>query len=158
MEPEGSLPHLHEPTYHLPSFRARLIQSAPYHPISLLNILILPFYLSLGLQSGLFRVSPSNPVLFFSHTYYTLRPSYPSSVHANNVWWAAHIKKHLITQFCPQQRSRYTDWVRAGRFADRIPVEDRILCTRPDQPWGPPSLLYNRYGVIPRGKAAGMWR
>jgi len=26
-----------------------------------------------------------------------------------------------------------------------------------DQPWGPPSLLYNGYWVFPRGKAAGMW-
>ena len=29
---------------------------------------------------------------------------------------------------------------------------------RPDRPWGPPSLPYNRYGVIfPGGKAAGAW-
>jgi len=26
-----------------------------------------------------------------------------------------------------------------------------------DQPWGPPSLLYNGYQVFPRGKAAGAW-
>ena len=30
--------------------------------------------------------------------------------------------------------------------------------TRPDRPWGPPSLLYNGYRVIPGGKAAGAWR
>jgi hypothetical protein len=30
-----------------------------------------------------------------------------------------------------------------------------IFCTHPDLPCGPPSLLYNRYRVIPRGKAAG---
>jgi len=29
--------------------------------------------------------------------------------------------------------------------------------TRPDRPWGPPSLLYNGYRVFPRGKAAGAW-
>jgi len=29
MEHEGSLPRSHEPTHYLPSFRARLIQSAP---------------------------------------------------------------------------------------------------------------------------------
>ena len=28
---------------------------------------------------------------------------------------------------------------------DRIPVEDEIFSTRPDRPWGPPSLLYNEY-------------
>ena len=27
--------------------------------------------------------------------------------------------------------------------------------TRPDRPWGPPSLLYNGYRVLPGGKAAG---
>jgi hypothetical protein len=29
--------------------------------------------------------------------------------------------------------------------------------SRPDQPWGPPSLLYNGYRVFPGGKAAGAW-
>ena len=33
-----------------------------------------------------------------------------------------------------------------------------IFRTRPDRPWGPPSLLYNRYRVFPGGKAAGAWR
>ena len=33
-----------------------------------------------------------------------------------------------------------------------------IFSSRPDRPWGPPSLLYNRYRVIPGGKAAGAWR
>jgi hypothetical protein len=30
-----------------------------------------------------------------------------------------------------------------------------ISRTRPDRPWGPPSLLYNGYRVFPGGKAAG---
>jgi len=33
-----------------------------------------------------------------------------------------------------------------------------VLHTRPDQPWGPPSLLWNGYRVLPWGKAAGAWR
>jgi len=33
-----------------------------------------------------------------------------------------------------------------------------IFRTCPDRPWGPPSLLYNRYRVFPGGKAAGAWR
>jgi hypothetical protein len=33
-----------------------------------------------------------------------------------------------------------------------------IFRTRPDWPWGPPSVLYNGYWVIPGGKAAGAWR
>ena len=33
-----------------------------------------------------------------------------------------------------------------------------IFRIRPDRPWGPPSLLYNGYRVIPGDKAAGTWR
>jgi hypothetical protein len=32
-----------------------------------------------------------------------------------------------------------------------------IIRTRPDRPWGPPSLLYNGYRVFPGGKAAWAW-
>jgi hypothetical protein len=32
-----------------------------------------------------------------------------------------------------------------------------IFRTRPDRPWGPPSLLHNVYRVFPGGKAAGTW-
>ena len=32
-----------------------------------------------------------------------------------------------------------------------------IFRTRPERPWGPPSLLYNGYRVFPGGKAAGAW-
>jgi hypothetical protein len=47
----------------------------------------------------------------------------------------------------------------AIRWTDRgsIPGGGEIFCTRPDRPWGPPSLLYNRYRVFPGGKAAGAW-
>jgi len=48
--------------------------------------------------------------------------------------------------------SRYSDWLRAGRFGDRIPVGGGIFRTCPDWPWGPPSLLYNGYRVFPGGK------
>jgi hypothetical protein len=47
------------------------------------------------------------------------------------------------------QLSWYSDWLRAGRFGDQIPVGARFR--------GPPSLLYNRYRVFPGGKAAGAW-
>jgi hypothetical protein len=32
------------------------------------------------------------------------------------------------------------------------PGGGQIFCTCPDQPWGPPSLLYNGYWVFPGGK------
>jgi hypothetical protein len=35
---------------------------------------------------------------------------------------------------------------------------DEIFHTHPDLPWGPPSLLYNKYRVFPGGKTAGTWR
>jgi hypothetical protein len=38
------------------------------------------------------------------------------------------------------------------------PGGGEIFRTRPDRPWGPPSLLYNGYQVFPGGKAAGVWR
>jgi hypothetical protein len=43
-------------------------------------------------------------------------------------------------------------------LGDRIPVLGETFRTRPDRPWGPPSLLYNVYRVFTGGKAAGAWR
>jgi hypothetical protein len=48
----------------------------------------------------------------------------------------------------------YTGWT----FRGRIPFGGEISRTRPDRLWGQPSLLYNGYGVFPRGKVAGAWR
>jgi len=42
--------------------------------------------------------------------------------------------------------------LRAGRPGDRILVGGEIFRICPDLPWGPPSLLYNRYRVFPGGK------
>jgi len=44
-------------------------------------------------------------------------------------------------------------------YGDRIPLGVEIFHTRPDQPWGPPSPLYNGYwDFFPGVKAAGAWR
>jgi hypothetical protein len=43
-----------------------------------------------------------------------------------------------------------TDWTVRGSNPDG----DEDFGTRPDRPWGPPSLVYNGYRV-PGGKAAG---
>ena len=51
-----------------------------------------------------------------------------------------------------RERSRYSDWLRARRSVDRIPVGGEIFPTCSDRPWGPPSLLYNGYRVFPGGK------
>jgi hypothetical protein len=47
-----------------------------------------------------------------------------------------------------------TDWTARGSNPDG----GEIFRTRPDRPWGPPSLLYNGYRVFPGGKAAGALR
>jgi hypothetical protein len=47
-----------------------------------------------------------------------------------------------------------TSW----RARESNPSVGEIFRTRPDWPWGPPSLLYNGYRVFPGGKAAGAWR
>ena len=48
--------------------------------------------------------------------------------------------------------TQYSDWLRAGRSWDRIPVEGDIFRTCPGRPWDTPSLLYNGYRVFPGGK------
>jgi hypothetical protein len=47
-----------------------------------------------------------------------------------------------------------TDWMVRGSN----PGGGEIFRTRPDQPWCPPSLLYNGYWVFPGVRAAGAWR
>jgi hypothetical protein len=47
-----------------------------------------------------------------------------------------------------------TDWTVWGSN----PGGGEIFRTRPDRPWGPPSLLYNGYRLFPEGKAAEAWR
>jgi hypothetical protein len=65
---------------------------------------------------------------------------------------------HVRSTSVPGYLSRYSDSIRAGRSGDRISVGGEIFRTRLDQPWGPPSLLYNGYQVFPGGKAVGSWR
>ena len=52
-----------------------------------------------------------------------------------------HVLKTLIL-FSP-----FTGWMVQGSN----PVGGEILCTCPDQPWGPPSLLHNGYQVSFQG-------
>ena len=56
----------------------------------------------------------------------------------------------------PGQLGRYNDPLQAVASADRIPVWDEIH-TSADRSFSPPSLVSNKYRVIPGGKAAGVW-
>jgi len=59
-------------------------------------------------------------------------------------------QEHYIDWNFSLKRGQYSDSLRTSRSGDRIPVcvgGGQILHTRPDQPWGPPSLLYNGYWV-----------
>jgi len=58
----------------------------------------------------------------------------------------------LVCVCGPSSVVGYSDWLRAGRSGDRIPVWGEIFGPRPDWLWGPPSLLYNGYRVFTRGK------
>jgi hypothetical protein len=68
----------------------------------------------------------------------------------------AHIKCPLRLYVGPVAQSVYrltTGWTVRGSN----PGGGEIFRTRPDQPCGPPTLLYNGYRVFPGGKAAEAW-
>ena len=80
----------------------------------------------------------------------------------------ARYRVNLITYLCPRitlQTPVFVGWDSSvGKAttlgAGRPEMESRWVRdfrTRPDRPWDPPSLLYNRYRVFPGGKATGAW-
>ena len=50
-----------------------------------------------------------------------------------------------------KQCSRYSGFLRPGRTRGRFLVGGEIFHPHPDRPRGPPSLLYNGYGLFPGG-------
>jgi hypothetical protein len=55
------------------------------------------------------------------------------------------------------QFSPYSDWATGWTVRGSNPGGGEIFRTRPDPPWGPPSLLYSGYRVFSGGKPAGSW-
>ena len=90
-------------------------------------------------RSRQFPVSWAMSVQVTHCRYISLRPILILSSHIPLCMWTGY-------------RSLYSDWLRAGRSGDRIPVGGEIFRTCPGRPWGPPSLLYNGYRVFPGGK------
>jgi len=56
---------------------------------------------------------------------------------------------------CAEQRSRYSDSLRAGRSGQRILVGTRFLAPFQMGPGTQTSILYNGYRVFPVGKMSG---
>jgi hypothetical protein len=81
----------------------------------------------------------------------TPRPFYPRErpgTHCVGVW----VVPMSGLNRCGKSR-HHLDSLLVGRSGHRIPVEARFFRTRPDRPWGPPSLLYNGYLVFPELKS-----
>ena len=43
--------------------------------------------------------------------------------------------------------STFNRFINSSWYGDRMPVDDETFSTRPYQPWGPPSLLYNGHQI-----------
>ena len=82
---------------------------------------------------------------------------------ANNCVRVQTVKLRLVVQtLYPAFEPKYPhtcSWLATGwTVPGSNPSGGKIFRTCPDRPWVPRSLLYNRYGVILGGKAAGAWR
>jgi hypothetical protein len=71
----------------------------------------------------------------------------------------SNMKQKLARDDCPEidttlpEYRLTTGWMVRGSN----PGGGAIFRTRPDRPWGPPSLLYKGYRVFPGDKSAGAW-
>ena len=82
----------------------------------------------------------------------------------SNGYWAYFLEREF--QFSPV--SIAIEWSGIAQSVQRLATGrtiresnlggGEIFLTRPDRPWGPPSLLYNGYRIFPGSKAAGAWR
>jgi hypothetical protein len=83
----------------------------------------------------------------------------PQVAHISTVVWRQDTIAHTsiyfllaIIRMWTGKRSRYSDWLRAGRSGDRIPVGARFSAPVQAGPGAPPSHLYNGYRVFPGDK------
>ena len=84
-------------------------------------------------------------------TLYTQMPcNYEDFPHRCGVFWTAIMPRSVGRDGAVSIATTIRE-ERAGRAGNRIPVEDGFFHTRPDRPWGRPSLLYNGNGVSSPG-------
>jgi hypothetical protein len=76
--------------------------------------------------------------------------SHPQAMYKNNLF-------HLLLVFVGRVAQSVYRLATGWTFRESNPGGGYIFRTRPDRPWGQPSLLYNGYRVFPGGKAAGAW-
>jgi hypothetical protein len=105
-----------------------------------------------------------NNCLFLNHKYArycTLKPASLVSIlrHMNSLYTTSERNSYLSTYCLYRGRVAQlvqrlaTGWTVRGSN----PGGGEIFRTRPDRPWGQPSLLYNGYRVFPGGKATDAW-
>ena len=105
--------------------------------------------------------------IFFPHLtasyFYSLNYSYSRLVSVYESPCLENLSKHRSqSPSCACKLPEY--YIFRGNFGEPSwtvrgsnPAGGEIFSTRPDRPWGLPSLLYNGYRVIPGGKATGAW-
>jgi hypothetical protein len=77
-------------------------------------------------------------------------------VNRHELWHVSLIYQYCISSSGPGR----SVGIATGYGMDGPGIESQwgeIFLTRPDRPWGPPSLMYNGHRVFPGGKAAGAW-
>ena len=87
---------------------------------------------------------------------------YPRCQRLFDILFAENAKQHYFSHYA------VTFWPEITQSVQRLPTVwtfrrlnpgwGDIFRTRPDRPWGPPSLLYTGYRLISEGKAARSWR
>jgi hypothetical protein len=109
--------------------------------------------------------------LGYPHTFSTVNFSNSSNIQLRQLWYLFKIQSRMVFSM-GLFKYRHTEWMnfletkevhlalslRFWRSRARILAGGENFHTRPDRPWGPPSLLYSGYGVFSGGKAGGAWR
>ena len=99
--------------------------------------------------------TPSSVVIIPAYNEHQHRASPSQTIQFN---FSDHISLTLYISYCATGSAQSVQRLATGcAIQGSNPGGGEIFRTRPDRPWGPPSLLYNGYGVYHEGKAAEAW-